>query len=220
MTQRPPHGLLEPSNGAAPTAPLGILGWLKREGIALLGVAGASLTVMGQLAGAMPMLPLLRDTVALWQRLTHDLWRPPAAVFGTTLHPHIVAALTLAVFLLTIGVGARISARLMRTRSSVQRPLFWHLGEESWPSLMVFAALCAIFVVGHGGDRLVLFGSEQLGGYAFAVPVAAGYIAGSAIGDRAFDARMLRLAIVVALLIGANTAALWCMGQIGGGART
>jgi hypothetical protein len=210
-----PSGLLQPSGGAARSAPSALLAWLKRESNALFGVAGAALTTLGQLAGTMPMVPAVRDTVNLWQRLTHDFWRPPAAALGTSLHPHIVASLTLAVFLLTMGIGARVSRRLSG-RPPPQGSLSQRLGDESRISLAIFAALCIIFLIGHDGERLVVFGSEKLGGYAFALPAAAAYITGSVIAGQAFHARMLRLGIVVAVLIAGNAIALWAMGSGGG----
>ncbi|HWB44489.1 MAG TPA: hypothetical protein VG900_03545 [Hyphomicrobiaceae bacterium] len=205
-----PPDLRLPVEGAARAAPHGALAWVKRESVALVGVAGASLTALGQLVNAMPMVPLLRDTVSLWQRLTHGFWRPPAAAFGTTLHPHIVASLTLGVFLLTIGAGARLAGRL-RGHPSPRGAISRRLGDESWLSLAVFAALCIIFLIGHEGQRLVVWGSERVGGYAFAIPVAAGYIAGSVIGGQAFHSRMLRLGLVVVLLLAGNAIALWAM---------
>jgi hypothetical protein len=209
-----PPGLLQPSGGAARSAPSAALAWLKRESIAVFGVAGAALTTLGQLAGTMPMVPALRDTMNLWQRLTHDFWRPPAAAFGTSLHPHIVASLTLAMFLLTMGIGARVS-RHLSGRPPPEGTLWRRLGDESRTSVAIFAALCIIFLIGHNGERLVVFGSERLGGYAFALPAAAGYIAGSVIGGQAFYGRMLRLGIVVALVLAGNAIALWALGSGG-----
>jgi hypothetical protein len=185
--------------------------WLKREAVATLAMAGAALTVLAQLAQAMPMAPWLEQILAWWQAFLHGLWRPPLDWLGIPLHPHLVAAVTVSAFMTLIGVGARISRRFAGT------PLppigFAHfLGRMNWPSLVVFAALSIVFLAGQGdpsSDRLVLWGNREAGRYGFALTAASGYFAGDLIGQHEFHGRLLRMAVLVVLLVSASLATLW-----------
>jgi hypothetical protein len=180
--------------------------WLKRESVALLAVAGAALTVLAQLATIMPLAPQLAPVLTRWQELTHTLWRPPLDLAGIDVHPHIVAALNVAVFMALLGAGARISARLAGTPLA---PISFgrFFDDQTWPSLIVFASLCLIFLLGRGDtEALTVMGSEEIGKYSFAGLVTLGYFAGDFIGHRAFHLRLYRLAVFVALLAAANLA--------------
>ena len=188
-----------------------MLTWLKRESIATLAMLGAALTVLAQLAHEMPLAPWLERIVAYWQLAMRGFWRPPLAWLGAPLHHDLVAALTLAAFMTMIGAGARVSARLGGTPLTPIVLTRW-LDGMSWPSLIVFAALALVFLLGHGAsasDPLVLWGSRTAGKYAFALTVTAGYAAGDYIGHEEFHRRLLRLAVLAVLLVGANLATLW-----------
>lgn len=186
--------------------------WLKREAIAVLGVAGAALTVLAQLAHAVTMAPLLDRALAAWRTLLGRALQPPFELAGLALHPHLMAAVAFSLFMIIVGVGARIAARL----SGPPLTPFsrWGLLEGmTWPSLLVFAGLVYAFLVGHdpspsAAAALVVVGNEDAGQLAFAVIATAGYMAGDALGQRAFHARMVRLGAIVALTLAANAVAL------------
>jgi len=151
-----------------------MLSWLKRESLATLAMLGAALTVLAQLRHAIPMAPWLERLLDYWQEILRDVWRPPLDWLGVPLHPHLVAALTLAVFLALIAAGGRVSARLAgKPLPPIELNRF--LDGMSWPSLIVFAALAIVFLVGQGdAEPLVLWGSRDAGRYGFAIKTAVG----------------------------------------------
>ncbi|MCC7251757.1 hypothetical protein [Hyphomicrobium sp.] len=202
--------------GAAPRSPL--LAWLKRECIALFALSGAALTVLAQLANVMPVAPQLSLVLARWQELIYTLWRPPLDLVGIGVHPHIIAALNVSAFMALLGVGARISARLAgKPLEPIRAGRFFD--DQTWPSMLVFAALCIIFLLDSGGldeaSALIVMGSKEIGKYAFAVLVTVGYFAGDFIGHREFHLRLYRLAVIVALLAAANLAIVHFSGSAG-----
>lgn len=185
--------------------------WLKREAIALAALSGAALTLIGQLSQAMPTAPVFSEAIARWRDVTHHVWRPPLDALHITAHPDIVAALSVALFMALLGLGARISARLSGDPlAPISSGRFFD--DQTWPSLIVFAALCFIFLLGNGDDDgagpLSIMGSEEAGKYAFALIVTAGYFAGDFIGHRAFHLRLYRLAAIVAAFAAVNLAVL------------
>jgi hypothetical protein len=187
-----------------------VLDWLRRESIATLAMLGAALTVLAQLAQQLPFAPWLARLLDLWQAATRGFWRPPLTWIGAPLHHDLVAALTVASFMAMIGIGARVSGRLAGTPLPPIVLTRW-LDGMSWPSLIVFAALSLVFLIGHGvsaSDPLVLWGNRTAGKYAFSLTVTAGYIAGDYIGHEEFHRRLLRLAALVLLLVAASFAAL------------
>jgi hypothetical protein len=197
-------------------APNPLVSWLKREIVALLAMTGAAITVLAQLAHQMPMVPPVPELLAQWQETMHHLWRPPLELAGIDVHPHIVAALNAAFFMTMIGVGGRISARLSgRPIGPLISGRFFE--DQTWPSLLVFAALCIVFLMGSGSplheNRLTIFGSEKLGSYAFAIVVGIGYFLGDYIGHCEFHWRLFRLAGLVAIFVAVNFALL----HFGGG---
>jgi hypothetical protein len=128
-----------------------VLDWLRRESIATLAMLGAALTVLAHLRHEVPFVPWLERLLALWQEATRYFWQPPLDWVGVPLHPHLVAALTVAAFMAMIGVGARVSGH----HSGAPLPpivLTRWLDGMTWPSLIVFAALALVFVVGHGAN--------------------------------------------------------------------
>jgi hypothetical protein len=177
------------------------------ESVAALAMTGAAITVLAVLSKTMPTSPYVARLLERWQDLMHSLWRPPFELAGIELHPNLVAALNVALFMTLIGVGARFS-RWLAGRPLA--PLSWRFFEDqSWPSLLVFAALCMIFLLGAGNtldNPLTLFGSEDLGKYAFSLLGTAGYFAGDFIGHREFHLRLYRLAALVAALVAVNLA--------------
>ncbi|HXF55318.1 MAG TPA: hypothetical protein VNK52_14475 [Hyphomicrobiaceae bacterium] len=177
--------------------------------MATLAMLGAALTVLAQLGKSFELAPWLVGLLALWDEATRALWRPPLSLIGAPIHHDLIAAMTLAWFMAMIGVGARVSGRFSATPLA---PIDWTrwLDGMSWPSLAVYAALCLIFLFGHGAsaaDPLIIAGSATLGKYAFAVTVTAGYVAGDFIGHDEFHRRLLRLAALVAVLVAASCAA-------------
>jgi hypothetical protein len=180
--------------------------WAAKESVALLAMTGAAIAVLAVLSKTMPTSPALARMLAGWQDLMHALWRPPFELAGLELHPNLVAALNVALFMTLIGVGARFS----RWLAGRPLPLTWRFFEDqSWLSLLVLAALCLVFLLGAGStldDPLTIFGSETIGRYTFAGLVAAGYFAGDFIGHREFHFRLYRLAVLVAALVAVNAA--------------
>ena len=187
-----------------------ILNWLRGEMVTLTGIFGAAITILAQLSRVLPLTPWLAEPLAWWEAAIHYLWRPILELFGIELHPHLVGALNAAAFLTMIGIGVRISAKHHGTPLAPLLTARW-LDDMSWPSLAVFAALCFVFLFGHdpepsGSAPLMLFGSRNLGTYAFALVVTAGYIAGDFIGHHEFHHRLYRLAALVVATIALNFA--------------
>jgi len=156
----------------------------------------------------MPVGPRIAVGLAQWQRLTHSFWRPPFDLAGVQVHHDMVAALNVSAFMVLLGAGARISAHLA---GKPLAPMGFgrFLDDQTWPSLMIFAALCLIFLLGHGAssaDALVVMGNKELGKYAFAIVVSIGYLAGDFIGHRQFHLRLYRLAAIVVALTAVNLA--------------
>jgi hypothetical protein len=181
---------------------------MKRESIALLALSGAALTALAQLANVMPVAPQIGAWLARWQQFTQAFWRPPLDVVGVQFHHDIAAALSVSAFMALLGVGARISARLAgKPLAPMGFDRFFD--DQTWPSLIIFGALCMVFLLGHGAssdDALVVMGSKEAGKYAFAILVTLGYFAGDFIGHREFHHRLYRLAVIVAVAVAANLA--------------
>lgn len=171
-------------------------------------MSGAALSVLAELAKAMPLAPEIARIVTRWHEMTNALWRPPLDLIGIGLHQDIVAALNVSAFMTLLGIGARISANLGgEPLAPLRSGRFFD--DQTWPSLIVFGALCFIFLLGSGSDLshpLTVMDSEEIGKYAFALLVTAGYFAGDFIGHRAFHLRLYRLAGIVAALSLANLA--------------
>ncbi len=188
----------------APSGPSRFAAWLKRESVAAIGVSGTALTLLGELAGIVPMSPPIARVLGAWRTLVDSIWQPAFSVAGISLHPDIAAALTVAVFLVTIAIGARMAARLSGT--PLPAPSLGRFLEQSnpWPSLIAFAAVGFIFLIGRspgGVDPPVIFGSPAAGELAFPVIGAAGYLLGDFISEDAFHRRLLRaVGVVVAVL--------------------
>ena len=181
-----------------------MLKFLRKELIALLAEAGATLTVLGQLASEIAMPDWLRDFLLFWRQVLTTIWQSLLKHFDLALHPQLVAALSLALFLAALGVGARLA------RSASRAPLapleFRFLEDMSLLSLLIYAGLVYAFLIGSGPDPakeppILLFGSEVAGRYTFALIVTVGYALGDFFGHKAFHWRLLRLAIVVAAVI-------------------
>jgi hypothetical protein len=199
------------------TRPRRLLAWIKRESLALLAMSGAALTVMAELGKSMPLAPQFSDALARWQHLTEAVWRPPIELTGFTFHPDIIAALNVSAFMALLGAGARISARFSSTPLA---PMSFgrFFDDQTWPSLLIFAALCLVFLLGHGAspdNALTLWGSPEIGKYAFAVTVTAGYFLGDFIGHRDFHVRLYRLVVLVLILVAANFALIYAPEMLG-----
>jgi hypothetical protein len=166
------------------------------------------MTLLAELANTMPMAPPVARLLAYWRGLTEALWRPPFEFVGVTLHPNYAAALTIALFLITIGIGARISAaRSKHPMPPIGQQRFWDTDFQTWPSLIAFAAVCLIILLGHSpgsGDRPQILGSEKLGGWLFAIVGTAGYLLGEFIGGKDFHHRLIRAIAAVAAIAALN----------------
>lgn len=178
--------------------------FFRKEFLALVAETGTLLTVLSQLASEVAMPDWLRDFLILWRQLLSAVWQPLFDYFDLTLHPHFVAALSLAVFLALVGVGARIA------RSHTRAPLapleFRFLEDMTIWSVMIYAGLIYAFLIGSGpkpseAPPIHLFGSEIAGRYTFALIVTIGYALGDFFGHKAFHWRLLRLAALVGIAI-------------------
>jgi len=191
-----------------------VLDWLRRETVATLAMLGAALTVLAQLANSITVAPWLDWLLEQWEGASRAFWHPPLSLVGAPIHAHLVAALTIAWFLAMIGIGARISGHFS---GNPLAPVVWTrwLDGMSWPSLIVFAAICVIFLIGHGASasapRLVIWGSETIGKYAYALTVTAGYVAGDFVGHEEFHRRLLRLAALVIVLVAVSFGIRRCL---------
>jgi hypothetical protein len=178
---------------------------LLREGVALLGIAGAALTVLAQLAWVMPLSRPFMDVLGWWVTLSADFWIANYESLGFYPHSHLQAAIGLAVFLATMGLGARISG-LLSGASFARRWGF--LEGMTWPSLAIMGGLAIIFLLGYDqSPGTTMDGDPDSGGtikYVFAIILMAGYAVGDALGQRGFHNRLYRLAILLLLLIGLN----------------
>jgi hypothetical protein len=194
-----------------------IVSWLGNESLALFALSGAALTVMAQLGQAIPLAPQFSTLLSRWQEFTHAFWRPPLELTGLTLHHDLVAALNASLFMALLGIGARFSASSSgKSLAPISGGRFFD--DQTWPSLITFAALCLIFLIGHGAnenDVLILWNSKELGKYAFALIVTAGYFAGDFIGHRAFHLRLYRLVAVVAIFVAINFALIYWPAVLG-----
>lgn len=191
-----------------------ILAWIKRESLALLAMSGAALTVMAELGKSMPLAPRFSGILTKWQEITSGFWKPPFELAGLTLHPDVAAALNVSAFMTLIGIGARVAARFSSTPLA---PMTFgrFFDDQTWPSLLIFAALCLVFLFGHGANPdnvLMIWGSPEIGKYAFAFIVTAGYFLGDYIGHRDFHIRLYRLVVLVAILVAVNFALIYAAG--------
>jgi hypothetical protein len=192
-----------------PTKPRPRKGWLVREAIALLGMIGAALTVLVELAWYVRMSPPFMDVLGWWMTLNSDVWLSAYDRLHFYPHAHIQAAIALAVFLAMIGLGARVSALLSGT--PLERR--WSLFEgQTWPSLAIMGVLGVIFLLGHdpnaSSSNYDGYGGKETVKYLFAIILAAGYGLGDFLGQRGFHTRLYRLAFLLILLLGLNHALL------------
>jgi hypothetical protein len=196
-----------------------LLRWLRSEAIATLAVAGTALTLLAELTPVIAMSPRLANVLHRWRDLTNSLWHPPFDLAGVKLHPDIAAALTIAAFLIAMGIGGRIAA--LRSDAPLPRPSarrFWTTDDQSWQSLLAFGAVCIVFLLGRTSldqQPLTVLGSEQWGEWLFAGIGAAGYLLGSFIGEGAFHRRLVRTIALVALILAADFALRAMPGSIG-----
>jgi hypothetical protein len=170
-----------------------------RESIALVGMAGAALTVLSQLARVMPLSPPFLDVLGWWVTVTLDFWLALSGELGFYVHSHIQAAIALAVFLTMIGLGARIAAIISRT--PLERR--WEfLDGMTWRSAAILGMLGIVFLLGHDVEGPVKGGRAIQ--YSFAILLTAGYALGNFLGQRGFHIRLYRLAVLLALLVALN----------------
>lgn len=178
--------------------------FLRKEGVALVGETGTLLTVLSQLASELAMPDWLRDFLVFWRQALTALWQPLFDRFDIALHPHLVAALSLAIFMTVLGLGVRLARG--HTRAPLAPLEFRFLEDMSFLSMLVYAGLVYAFLIGSGPNPaedppIVLFGSEIAGRYTFALIVTLGYALGDFFGHKAFHWRLLRIAALVGAVI-------------------
>jgi hypothetical protein len=192
----------------SPRGPSKVVAWLRREFVATLGIAGAALTLLAELAYIMPMAPPLAHLPAYWRGLTQSLWEIPLDRVGILIDPTVAAALTIAAFLITIGVGARISAaRSGHPLPPLTQQGFWQNDHQTWPSLIAFGSVCLIILLGRdpgssGNPQVV--DSDRPIGWLFAIIGATGYLLGEFFGDQEFHRRLIRTIGAVAVVAAIN----------------
>ncbi|WP_309642847.1 hypothetical protein [Phenylobacterium sp.] len=191
------------TNTARPAGSLG--GWLLRESIALLGMAGAALTVFSQLAWTVPLSRPFIDILGWWMTVTSNFWLTHYDTIGFYPHTHLQAAIALAAFLALIGLGARISTIVSGT--PLQRR-WGFLDGMTWPSLAIMGVLAIIFLLGHDPEASTASydgaGGKETVKYLFAIILTVGYAAGDYLGQRGFHVRLYRLAVLLILGLGLN----------------
>lgn len=181
-----------------------MLKFLRKELVALAAETGAALTVLSQLASEVVMPSGFRALLMLWREALTAVWSPLLKVFDIALQPQLIAALSLSLFLILMGIGARMARARSRTPLA---PLEWRfLDDMSFLSLLVYAGLVYAFLIGSGPDPakeppISLFGSEVAGRYTFALIVTVGYALADFIGHKAFHRRLLRVAVVVGAIL-------------------
>ena len=189
-----------------------VLAWLSREFVATLGIAGAAMTLLAELAHSMTMAPPLARVLAYWRGLTQGLWEIPLDFVGILIDPLVLAALTIAAFLIAIGVGARISAaRSGHPLPPLTQQGFWQTDHQTWPSLIAFASVCLIILLGRDSgspDVSQVPGGDRQTGWLFAIIGTTGYLLGEFFGDQEFHRRLIRTIGAVAVVAAFNWALL------------
>ncbi len=189
-----------------PARPAGSLaGWLLRESVALLGMAGAALTVFSQLAWFLPLSRPFLGALGWWMTLSSNFWLTHYEDLGFYPHTHLQAAIALAAFLTLIGFGARVAAIISGT--PLQRR-WGFLDGITWPSLAIMGVLAIVFLLGHDPNASTAAGDGAAGKetikYMFAIILTVGYAAGDFLGQRGFHIRLYRLAVLLIFGLGLN----------------
>ncbi|MEQ1577397.1 MAG: hypothetical protein ABL894_07070 [Hyphomicrobium sp.] len=183
---------------------------VQREFVATMGVSGATLTVLSQLNGVVPMAPWLTSTLVWWHDTMQAFWRPPLEAFHLDVHPHLLAAATLSLFLAVMAGGARIAARAEGLNKPPSRYDFLD-GQSLW-SVGVFASLLIVFVFGQdktpNDSPLIICASKEAGKLAFALVGCSGYFLGDMIARDGFHRRLIRLGLILAAILMTNLIAL------------
>jgi hypothetical protein len=202
----PPSAPPNPAPSTNATRPAGSVGgWLARESLALLGMAGAALTVFSQLAAIMPLSRPFMDILGWWITVSSNFWLDRYDDIGFYPHAHLQAAIALAAFLTLIGLGARMSAIISGT--PLQRR-WGFLDGMTWPSLAIMGILAIVFLLGHDPDASSATydgaGGRETVKYLFAIILTVGYAAGDLLGQRGFHVRLYRLALLLILSLALN----------------
>ena len=182
-----------------------LAGWLLRESIALLGMAGAALTVFTQLAWFLPISRPFMDVLGWWMTASSNFWLAHYDSLGFYPHAHLQAAIALAAFLTLIGLGARVSA--VGSGPPLERR-WGFLQGMTWPSLAIMGVLAIVFLLGHDPDASTASyegaGGKETIKYLFAIILTVGYAAGDFLGQRGFHIRLYRLAVLLILGLALN----------------
>jgi hypothetical protein len=202
----PPDTSTNPAPASNPTRPAGSLGgWLARESLALLGMAGAALTVFSQLAAIMPLSRPFMDVLGWWITVSSNFWLDRYDEIGFYPHSHLQAAIALAGFLTLIGLGARVSAIISGT--PLQRR-WGFLDGMTWPSIAIMGILAIVFLLGHDPNASSATydgaGGKETVKYLFAIILTVGYAAGDFLGQHGFHIRLYRLAVLLILGLALN----------------
>lgn len=175
---------------------------VRNEAIATLGMLGAAMTIVAKLMKLMTPAPWLDRLVELWREWTTHWFGWTLSLVGLPIHSHLIVALSIALFVGMIGIGAALS----RAASGQRIKGAWDERSYTWPGLLVFAALVLVFFLGDDPKEKVLLvrGSPELGRFTFAAIAASGFILGEAIGGNEFRRRLLRMAVLAAVILAAN----------------
>jgi hypothetical protein len=180
--------------------------WLQREFVATLGIAGAALSLLAELAHVTPMATPLARLLAYWRSLTQSFWEIPLDWAGILIDPTVLAALSIAVFLIAIGIGVRISAaRSGHPLLPLTHQGLWQDHHQTWPSLIAFGSVCLIILIGRE-----IGGSDRHIGWLFTIIAATGYLLGEFYGGEEFHRRLIRT-IVAAAVVAAINALLFAL---------
>lgn len=185
--------------------------WLRRELLAMAGLTGAALTVLAQLMRLLPAAPWLDRLLAYWREFLAAFWQLLLAPLDIHLHPDITTSLNIAVFLVVLGAGVRLSAHLREM--PLPRISIWEMNEHmtGW-SLASFAAISLVFLLGQGAglgflkSPPIVLDSVTLGKWLVILTFSAGFFAGDLLGGAGFHQRLPRLVVFVALAVLVNFA--------------
>lgn len=181
-----------------------MLKFLRKEIIALAGEFAAVLTVLSQVASEVRLPTWLSEALTQWRELLSTFWQVVLSWSGFVPHPNFAAALSLALFLILIGFGARIARSQSRVPLAPIEVRF--LNDMSVLSMLIYAALVYAFLIGSGPDpapaaRPALFSSELANRYTYALLITVGYGVGDFAGHKAFHRRLFRMAVVIAAIL-------------------
>lgn len=178
-----------------------MLEMLRRESIATLGVIGNLLTILAKLKIAPDFL---RPFLDQWRDWTSAFWSALLSPFGQYVHPSTSAALSLAFFLIMIGVGARVAgdSKVEWNGRVFGIPLLF---SDRWIFVMIFHFWFVIvtwFVLAaFSADAPYSPHESRYSDYLDLGIICFGAFAAFAIGLIGFAARMARVYVLLTLVL-------------------